>query len=237
MQYQCLQYEIERKLGGLGVLQPMVSDNNIEDISCSGLGDIFVEHKTFGGLKTNVGFQTHEELDKFVIQLAEGIKHPVTFRNPCVDATLPDGSRINIVYGTDVSKRGSNFTIRKFADFADPSDKWARFAEPQLVTVAITGPSRVTIGQAADFTINVTFKDKPYAMKDVDFVKFLIVDANSNVAFSADAKAVKDGQWTASLTADQTNKLAAGSNQFTAIVSSKVVAIPGSESFNFVTVK
>jgi flagellar protein FlaI len=32
-----------------------------------------------------------------------------------VDATLQDGSRINLVYGSDVSKRGSNFTIRKFS--------------------------------------------------------------------------------------------------------------------------
>ncbi len=38
----------------------------------------------------------------------------MTFRNPISDATLPDGSRINIVYGGDVSTRGSNFTIRKF---------------------------------------------------------------------------------------------------------------------------
>ena len=49
-----------------------------------------------------------------MLKLAEKIKKPVTFRNPIVDATLPDGSRINIVYGGDVSKNGSNFTIRKF---------------------------------------------------------------------------------------------------------------------------
>ncbi len=115
MQYSSLRYLLKRKLDGLGVLQPMISDNYIEDISCSGLGNIFVEHRVFSGLKSSVVFETHEDLDKFVIQLAEGIKHPVTFRDPCVDATLPDGSRINIVYGTDVSKRGSNFTIRKFS--------------------------------------------------------------------------------------------------------------------------
>ena len=94
----------------------MILDPNIEDISCSGLGNIFVEHKIFGSLRASIGFDTHETLDKFVIELAEGIKHPVTFREPVVDATLPDGSRINVVYGTDVSKRGSNFSIRKFSD-------------------------------------------------------------------------------------------------------------------------
>lgn len=116
MQYNSLRYLLRRKLEGMGILDPMIVDKNIEDISCSGLGNIFVEHKIFGGLRASIGFETHTELDKFVIQLAEGIKHPVTFREPCVDATLPDGSRINIVYGTDVSKRGSNFTIRKFSD-------------------------------------------------------------------------------------------------------------------------
>jgi flagellar protein FlaI len=115
-QYNSLRYLLRRKLEGMGILDPMILDPNIEDISCSGLGNIFVEHKIFGGLQTSIGFETHEDLDKFVIELAENIKHPVTFREPCVDATLPDGSRINIVYGTDVSKRGSNFTIRKFSD-------------------------------------------------------------------------------------------------------------------------
>ncbi len=115
-QYNSLRYLLRRKLEGMGVMDPMILDPNIEDISCSGLGNIFVEHKIFGGLRTSIGFDTNEALDKFVIELAEGIKHPVTFREPVVDATLPDGSRINIVYGTDVSKRGSNFTIRKFSD-------------------------------------------------------------------------------------------------------------------------
>jgi flagellar protein FlaI len=115
-QYAGLRYLLRRKLEGMGLLDPMILDPNIEDISCSGLGNIFVEHKIFGGLRTSIGFETNTALDKFVIELAEGIKHPVTFREPVVDATLPDGSRINIVYGTDVSKRGSNFTIRKFSD-------------------------------------------------------------------------------------------------------------------------
>jgi len=116
LQYTALRYLLRRKLEGMGMLDPMILDPNIEDISCSGLGNIFVEHKIFGGLRASIGFETNDALDKFVIELAEGIKHPVTFREPVVDATLPDGSRINIVYGADVSKRGSNFTIRKFSD-------------------------------------------------------------------------------------------------------------------------
>jgi archaeal flagellar protein FlaI len=109
-----LKYMVIRDKIGMGVLEPLLSDPWIEDVSCSGVGPVYIEHKIFGGLKSNIAFETHEEIDAFVVKLAEKIKKPVTFRNPIVDATLPDGSRINIVYGGDVSKNGSNFTIRKF---------------------------------------------------------------------------------------------------------------------------
>jgi flagellar protein FlaI len=113
-EFEALKYRIIRDKIGMGVLEPLISDPWIEDISCSGVGPVYIEHKIFGGLKSNITFDTHDEIDDFVLKLAEKIKKPVTFRNPIVDATLPDGSRINIVYGGDVSKNGSNFTIRKF---------------------------------------------------------------------------------------------------------------------------
>jgi flagellar protein FlaI len=115
-QIEGLKYLIVRDKIGLGILESMVHDPYVEDISCSGLGTIFIEHKIFHSLKTIVDFSTIEELDEFVLRLSERIKKPVSFRNPIVDATLPDGSRINIVYGRDISKRGSNFSIRKFSD-------------------------------------------------------------------------------------------------------------------------
>ncbi len=111
---ECLKYMVIRDKVGMGPLEPFVSDPWIEDISCSGIGPVYIEHKVFGALKSSIHFDTHEELDDFVLKLAEKMKKPVTFRSPIVDATLPDGSRINIVYGGDVSKNGSNFTIRKF---------------------------------------------------------------------------------------------------------------------------
>jgi flagellar protein FlaI len=111
-----LKYVTVRNKIGLGVLQPLLADPYIEDISCSGVGRMFVEHKIFKSLKSACYFQSHEDLDDFVIQMGERIKRPVTLRNPIVDATLPDGSRINIVYGRDIARRGSNFTIRKFSE-------------------------------------------------------------------------------------------------------------------------
>jgi flagellar protein FlaI len=57
-----------------------------------------------------------DDLDEYVLWLGDRVKKPVTFKNPISDATLPDGSRINIVYGREITKRGSNFSIRKFAE-------------------------------------------------------------------------------------------------------------------------
>jgi len=111
-----IKYLVVRDKIGSGVLEPLLLDPYIEDISCSGLGNIFIEHKIFKSLQTSLVFNTMEDLDYFVIQLGERIGKPVSLREPIVDAVLLDGSRINIVYGKDVSKRGSNFTIRKFSD-------------------------------------------------------------------------------------------------------------------------
>ncbi|MFQ5472090.1 MAG: type II/IV secretion system ATPase subunit [Dehalococcoidia bacterium] len=109
-----IRYLLLRDKVGLGILDGMILDPNIEDVSCAGLGPVFIEHKVFKALKSTVIFDRHDDLDAFLRRTSERIKKPVTYRKPIVDATLPDGSRVNIVYGAEVSKRGSNFTIRKF---------------------------------------------------------------------------------------------------------------------------
>ena len=115
-EYNALEYLIIRDKIELGILKPFISDRYIEDISVGGIGPIFIEHKIFKGLKSVVGWDNTDVLDQFVVKLAERAKRPITYRNPIVDATLPDGSRINIVYSTDISRKGSNFTIRKAMD-------------------------------------------------------------------------------------------------------------------------
>jgi archaeal flagellar protein FlaI len=115
-QYKALEYLLVRDKIDVGMLKPFINDRYIEDITVDGVGPVFIEHKIFKGLKSVVGWESTEDLDKFVIKLAERTKRPITYRNPIVDSTLPDGSRINIVYSTDISRKGSNFTIRKAMD-------------------------------------------------------------------------------------------------------------------------
>jgi flagellar protein FlaI len=113
---KAIKYLMIRDKVGLGILDPFMHDPNIEDISCSGLKNLFIEHRIFDSLKAPITFENEEELDAFAIKLSEKIGKPVSYFNPIMDAALPDGSRINIVLGKDISKQGSNFTIRKFSE-------------------------------------------------------------------------------------------------------------------------
>jgi type IV secretory pathway ATPase VirB11/archaellum biosynthesis ATPase len=112
-----LVYYIQRDFLGLGKLEPVLRDPNIEDISCDGVGvELFVYHRNpkLGSLRSNVKFDTADELDSFILKLAQKCNKTISVAEPLLDGTLPDGSRVQATLGTDIARRGSNFTIRKF---------------------------------------------------------------------------------------------------------------------------
>jgi flagellar protein FlaI len=114
-QFDKIKYLFIRDLIGSGRVEPVIRDPYIEDIHCVGTGPLFIEHKIFGRCKTSITFEKDEDLDSYVRSMSERIGKPVSDTNPIVDASLPDGSRINMVYSREISKNGSSFTIRKFA--------------------------------------------------------------------------------------------------------------------------
>ncbi len=112
-------YYVERDFIGLGKIEPLMQDPNIEDVSCDGLQiPIFIYHRnpSIGSIRTNILFENQEELDPFINKLAQRCGKTVSVASPLVDASLPDGSRIQLTLGTDIAKRGSNFTVRKFTE-------------------------------------------------------------------------------------------------------------------------
>lgn len=114
-----LTYYIERDIIGLGDIEPLMNDTNIEDISCDGLGiPIYVYHRNprIGSLMTTVMFDDDDELNQFVIKLSQRCRKTISIAEPLLDAALPDGSRVQATLGTDIARRGSNFTIRKFTE-------------------------------------------------------------------------------------------------------------------------
>jgi archaeal flagellar protein FlaI len=109
-----LNYYIKRDLSGYGPLEVLMRDPALEDLSCNGNDlPVFIFHRTYGSLPTSITF-TESELNQFVLKLAQKANKQMSLSNPMVDATLPDGARIQITYSEVVSTKGSSFTIRKF---------------------------------------------------------------------------------------------------------------------------
>jgi len=125
---QKILYYIKRESIGFGKIDSLMRDPHIEDISCDGSEEpIFLYHRKYGSLKSNVQFNDEEELSYFVVRLAQKCGKHISIAEPILDATMPDGSRIQMTLSTEVTTKGSTFTIRKFR--ADP------FTPPDLIAL------------------------------------------------------------------------------------------------------
>ena len=115
-QRERLQYIIIRDLIKNGPLEPLLSDEMLEDIHSVGLKHIHMDHKVFGMVTSNIRFREREILSRYLRAMSERIGRPVSDNKPIIDGALLDGSRINIIFSDDVSMLGPSFTIRKFAE-------------------------------------------------------------------------------------------------------------------------
>jgi len=110
-----LKYYVYRDFLGYGLVQVPMHDSEVEDISCDGVNiPIYIYHRMYGSIRSNLKFQKEEELDNYVIWIVQKSGRHISISNPMVDATLPDGSRLQATLGKHVTKRGSSFTIRRF---------------------------------------------------------------------------------------------------------------------------
>ncbi len=115
--YLKIMYYIYRNFIGYNEIHVILNDPYIEDISCDGVNiPVYVIHRRYGSLKTNVVFTDGENLRKFIVKLAERCGRYVSYAEPILDATLPDGSRVAATIASDVATRGGTFTLRKFTE-------------------------------------------------------------------------------------------------------------------------
>ncbi|MEZ3167469.1 ATPase, T2SS/T4P/T4SS family [Halorubrum ejinorense] len=115
-QVEKLLYYLKRDFVGYERIDPVKYDINVEDISCDGYNSpVFVYHSEYEQIITNIHHGT-DELDDFVVKLAQRSGKGISKRRPQVDATLPDGSRAQLTLGREVSDHGTNYTIRQFND-------------------------------------------------------------------------------------------------------------------------
>lgn len=130
-----ISYYIKRDFIWFNKIDPLMHDDSIEDISGNGHNvPIFLYHRKHTNIQTNIIFQ-EDELNSFIIQLAQRSGKHISVAEPMVDAAMPDGSRIQMTLGTCVTAHGSTFTIRKFSDVPiTPVDliKWGTFSAESM---------------------------------------------------------------------------------------------------------
>jgi flagellar protein FlaI len=103
-------------MAGYGPLDALLRDDHLEDIHVVGTNQVHVIHSLHGMMPTNIRFEDPIELIRFLRLLCERIGRPVSDSTPIVDAVLADGSRLNLVYSEDVSRRGPSLSLRRVKD-------------------------------------------------------------------------------------------------------------------------
>jgi flagellar protein FlaI len=111
--YENIRYRLNRDIVGLGPLEPVMRDPANEDIHVIGPNETFVDHAVYSMLQTTVEWDSEESFDQWLRNMGERIGDPVSDSDPIVDSTLPDGSRLNLIYSDDVSLKGPSLTIRQ----------------------------------------------------------------------------------------------------------------------------
>ena len=130
-----ISYYIKRDFVRFGKIDALMKDDSIEDVSGNGHDvPIFLYHRAHQNIATNVVYE-EDELNSFIIQMAQRSGKHISVAEPMIDATMPDGSRIQMTLGTSVTAHGSTFTIRKFSDTPiTPVDlvKWGTFSSESM---------------------------------------------------------------------------------------------------------
>lgn len=131
--YVKIYYYLCRNFIGLDETEPLLRDYFVEDIECNGANTpVYIVHRVYRGLKTNLVFKKIQNLSGFVEKLAQRCGRYISYAKPILDGSLPDGSRVNATYTTDITSKGPTFTIRKFT-----KTPWT---PPQLISFNTLSP-------------------------------------------------------------------------------------------------
>ena len=113
--YKKIFYYLIRDFVGFGKADPLLKDYFVEDVECNGINTpVYIVHRKFRNLKTNISYKSMDNLTSFVEKLAQRSGRYISYAQPILDSSLPDGSRVNATYTSDITSKGPTFTIRKF---------------------------------------------------------------------------------------------------------------------------
>jgi archaeal flagellar protein FlaI len=113
--YRKIYYYLCRDFIGINEIEPILRDYFVEDADCNGANSpIYLIHRVYRNLRTNVNIKDPERLGSMVEKLAQRCGKHISYAEPILDGSLPDGSRVNATYTADITSKGPTFTIRKF---------------------------------------------------------------------------------------------------------------------------
>ncbi len=113
--YKKIYYYLCRDFIGFNEIEPILRDYFVEDIECNGLNSpVYIIHRLYRNIRTSITFKNSERLESLVEKLAQRCGKHISYADPILDGTLPDGSRVNATYTADITSHGPTFTIRKF---------------------------------------------------------------------------------------------------------------------------
>ena len=88
--------EIYGSIRGFGILDSILSDDNVTEVMINGPDNIFIE-KNGTLTKLNRKFESQRRLEDIIQRIVGLAGREVNQANPIVDTRLPDGSRVNVV--------------------------------------------------------------------------------------------------------------------------------------------
>ncbi len=174
---QKLMYYIVRNFINYQKIDPLIMDEEIEDISCDGVKvPIYIFHKKYGSIKTSLMFKDDNELNSFIVYLGQRCSKQISVSEPILDGTTIEGHRVQATYSREVTTRGGTFTIRRYKEKPFTPTDLLKFgtASPDLLAYlwlgVEIGESMIIVGGPAagkTSTLNVVTMFIPPAAKIV----------------------------------------------------------------------
>src|SRR5262249_3538576 len=98
---------------GLGPLEDLLADDDVNEIMVNAWDKIFVERKGAGLVLSDKRFTSNEQVVHVIRRIIAPIGRRINEQTPIVDARLKDGSRVNAII-PPLAVSGPALTIRKF---------------------------------------------------------------------------------------------------------------------------
>ncbi len=153
---QRIMYYVVRDHVGYQKIDGLLRDEFVEDISCDGVGvPIYVFHKKYQSIKTTISYKDDDELNSFIVYIAQKCGKQISVAEPILDGTTTEGHRVQATYGREVTTRGGTFTIRRFKERPFTPTELVLFgtASPEIVAylwlMVEHGESAIVIGGPA----------------------------------------------------------------------------------------